>query len=439
MDIVPLNELLTEQLSDAALIKAWGTVESALAQGQASLGMIPQAAADEITHVIATTPVRPEDLVQQRKKIGHLFIPYLRIIEDACPQYGNYLHYGATTENILYSAICLQLRQALRVVHTVQTDVIEAFMRLCEEHKRTVMPGRTHGQQALPITFGYKVAGWLDEYTRHLERQKQVHERAFRLMLGGAIGSFASFAEQGPALQQQVAELLEMKAMTVPLRSMTDAWVELGQVYALSASTLAKVACEFKTMSRSEQAEVMQDDGSVGSSTMPQKRNPVQYHAVLHAFEYLESAMQRLFRVRIVPDDGDSFAGFLQRNDIIDIVKLYYFMLQKMQHILATLFVDEQRMRDNLSVQGGWIMAESVMMSLAEDLGKTEAHDLLHDLAMHARSSGQSLRETLSTHPDLQRLSSERIDEILEPMHYIGACPELCEETVERMAALIAT
>ena len=433
MKMIAIETLLEDYFSDAAKFAAWGRVEAALAQEQAALGMIPQEAADCIQAVTSQTHIDAAAVQAGYQQTGHVFIPYLRLIEEQCGEHGTWLHYGATTDNILFSALSLQLNDALQAVDELQAEVLSQLCDVAEEHKATVMAGRTHTQQALPLTFGYKIAGFLDECERHLERQATCRERCLRVMLGGAIGSFASFGKHGPALQEAVAKRLKLSAMAVPLRSINDAYAELGNVYALSAGTFAKIAVDFKAMCRSEVGELFQDDGSVGSSTMPQKRNPVLYNAVLQAYAYVSDASKRLTDIRVQADDGDSLSGLTQQADIVEVVRLYYGILLKMKKILDTLRVNSDKMRSNLQIDGGWIMAEALMLALAKEMGKTEAHDILHDMAMAARESGQSLRDAALSHSHMQKLGTERLDEIIDPHKYIGASVELSEQVIERL------
>ncbi len=433
MQTVELNDLLSDSFSDHALIHAWGRVEAALAQTQAELEIIPKDAAHVIVDVISQGNVDIEALLAHKEKIGHPLIPYLRQIEEACGEHGTWLHYGATTDNILYTGLCLNIREALEGCAKQQVLVLNQLCDLAEEHAATVMAGRTHSQQALPISFGYKVAGLLDECSRNLERQDESKKRCLRVMLGGAIGSFAAFGEKGSAIQDGVAKRLKLEPMPVPLRSVTDAWVEIASVYTLAAGTLAKLAADFKNLCRSEIAEIFQDDGSVGSSTMPQKRNPVLYNAILQAFEQMQSASQRMQQIRVIADDGDSLCNNVHREAIVEIIRLYYFILQKTQRLLETVHVNKERMLENIQRDGAWIMSESLMFALSDVVGKTEAHDLLHELAMQSKQSGESLQQVALAHAKIRDLGEERIQQILNPVNYLGDCESLTHACIERL------
>lgn len=433
MKTIQKDSILSDYFSPIAFQRSWGKVEAALASTQGELGMIPLKAAEAISAAALNTDCDTEVILSEMERIGHPLIPFLRELEKDCGEHGTWLHFGATTDNITHTGLALLMKDALKECSIQQTLLLENLCTLALKYAETVMVGRTHSQQALPITFGCKVAGWLDEYVRHLERQQGAAERSLSVMMGGAIGSYASFKGKGPEVQAGVAQKLGLGEMPLPLRSITDGWAELASVYSLSAATLARMAADLKMMGRTEIGEVFQEDGSVGSSTMPQKRNPVMYNYVLQAWGEIESIVQRMQSIRVVADDGDSLCNNVLKEGIVDIIKLYYAMLEKSQDIIKTLEVDTSRMQEHLQLDGGWIMAEPLMFALADELGKTEAHELLHDLAMASRSGGKTLGEIALEHPVISKLGKGRIQEILDPAGYTGECANLTRQTVERL------
>ena len=420
-------------------IKAWGRIEAALAATQAELGIIPAEAAATIEQATLGNLVDVPKFLAEQEDIGHPLIPYLHQLEHACGEHGHWVHYGATTDNILNTGVSLQVSEALAYIHHQQSELLLSMASLAETHAHTVMPGRTQSQQALPFTFGCKVAGWLDEFCRHIPRQKAAEANGLRVLFGGAIGSGAAFGEHAEAILLGVSKRLGLPAMPLPLRSISDGWCELAQVYTLSAGTLAKMATDLKTLGRTEIGEVFQDDGSVGSSTMPQKRNPVHHHALLQAHNTMLATQNTMLQARITADDGDSLCAKQLRDGLTAIIDHYAQCLASARSLVDTLVVNTERMRSNLDLDGGWIMAEPVMFALCQRLNKTEAHDILHDVAMSAKSTGISLRQALEQHPQIAglALSPEAINELLNPLNYLGRCEAMTKETVSRIRRVL--
>ena len=306
MDIINYAVLLPEYFSREAEIRSWCKVEAALADVQGELGMIPKEAADTISSAALNFNFSIEKLAEIEKKIRHPLVPFLRELEPACEDARQYLHFGATTQNIQHTGLILRTRDALSEIEKKQAGLINSLCNLAIDHKETLMPGRTHTQHALPITFGFKVAGWLDEFSRHIERQNEMKTRFFTAMMGGGVGSNASFGEFGKDIQDAIAKRLDLKSMPIPHRLIYDSYAEYISVLSISAGTIGRIAADLKSLMRTEVGEVFQDDGSVGSSTMPQKRNPRQLEHILFAYQALNSLLGESHRIMVSEDDANS-------------------------------------------------------------------------------------------------------------------------------------
>ncbi len=433
MDIINYEEILPEYFSREAEVKAWAKVESILAEVQGELGAIPANAAKKIALIAVTFECDLDNLLKSQKKIGHPFVPFLRAFEVECGDASDYLHFGATTQNIEHNGFMLRMRDAQIAIDKKQKELLNILCDLAEKYKQTVMVGRTHSQQALPITFGYKVASWIDEFQRHLERQKAVKNRFFTAMMGGAVGSFASFAEYGKKVQDGMATKMGMKSMSVSNRSIYDSYVEYTSVLSLSCSTIGRIAADLRFMMRTEVGEVFLDDGTVGSSTMPHKRNPIKLTHLLYATKKSNSLLGESFDAMVFEDEGNRLGYEIVSNNLVKAFKLNYFNLDLLIDVLNTLKVDGNKMKVNLNITDGWIMTEALMLKLSDTIGKTKAHHILHKLAMEARLNGLTLKDACKLNKELSKIDNKIIEDVIHSENYIGECISIVEQIVQKM------
>src|SRR5882724_12433823 len=263
--------------AEASRYQAWLDVEAALAQAQADLGIIPQGAAEEITRKAQLPLLNLDNIHAGLARTGHSLVPLIWELDRVCDgEAGGYVHWGATTQNITQTGQLLLLRRAHDIFLAQLASILRAMADLAERTKDMLLPGRTHGQHAVPATFGFKVAVWIDELGRHVERFRQAAPRIFVAMLGGAAGTFASLGDQGPAVQASIGRHLSMIPMNVPARVIGDHLAENICLLGMLAATCGKIGREIYTLMKTEFGEVEEPvpPGTVGSSTMPQKRNP---------------------------------------------------------------------------------------------------------------------------------------------------------------------
>ena len=257
--------------------QAWLDVEAALARSQADLGIVPREAAERIAQCAKLTLMDRARIDEADKRTGHTIVPLVWELSRICGEpAGGWVHWGATTQNITQTGDLLVLRQAHRTFIDLILKTLKAMAELAERSADMVIPARTHGQHAVPATFGFKVAVWIDEFIRHLERFRQIEPRVFVAMLGGAAGTYASLGTQGPAVQAGIAKYLDLVPMRVPARTLGDHLAEYISLLGLFGATGGKIGREIYTLMKTEFGEVEEPvpPGTVGSSTMPQKRNP---------------------------------------------------------------------------------------------------------------------------------------------------------------------
>ncbi|HXH81339.1 MAG TPA: adenylosuccinate lyase family protein, partial [Candidatus Tectomicrobia bacterium] len=387
---------------DRAAVQRWLDVEAALARAEAAEGIVPAAAAEEIARCAR---VERLDLAEMKRLLGemkHPIMPLIRCLQRVCePSAGEWIHWGATTQDIMDTGLVLQLRDAHRLIVRDLGRVRARLLALAARHRDTVQAGRTHGQQALPITFGYKVAVWAAEAGRHLERLAALEPRVFRGQLAGAVGTLASLGEAGLAVQARVCAALGLGVPDIAWHTARDGIAEAVCVYAQVGGTLAKIANEVIALQKSELAEVEEPFhmGKIGSSTMPHKRNPSTAEGVVAAGRLLAAQVGPALAGLVAEHERDKRGNLAEQGFVPEACCLLAGMLAHTERILAGLRVDAARMARNLALLGGLLLSESVMLALGRKIGRQRAHDLVYEHAMHAVERGVPLRDLLLADP----------------------------------------
>ena len=417
----------------------WLDVEAALAAAEADVGLVPAAAA---TAIGAAAQVGTLDLDRVRSGIAATSHPLMALItelSDAVGEpHGGWVHWGATTQNITQTGDVLVLREAHRRFQRLLGEILAAAGTLAERTADVLAAGRTHGQHAAPITFGFKVAGWIDQLARHVQRLDEVAPRVFTAMLGGAVGTFASLGPVGTAIQAGVADRLGLLPMAVPSRSINDAAAEYVCLLALLAGTGGKIAGEVYSLMSTEvgEAEEPAPDGTVGSSTMPHKRNPqladdcVTISARIRALAPL--ALEGMLHDHEVDGGHSAMVDEALEHACI----LTGDLLTRLRTILGGLRLHEDRMGSNLRLTGGLISSEAVMLALGEAVGRQTAHQIVYELAM---SAGQDVPfgEALAADPRVtSHLSADRIATLLDPRNHVGCSADLARTAARRAHVL---
>ncbi|AZP65012.1 Adenylosuccinate lyase [Pseudomonas aeruginosa] len=408
-----------------------------MAATQAEMGIIPHEAAREIDRAAQVERFDLTQLGRESLETGHLLVPTIRALARSCEgSWGEYVHYGVTTQDILDTGLMLQVKEAwghaLGLLHSIRGHLLALALR----HQHTPMVARTHGQQALPTTFGYKVAVWVDEIDRHLARFDEARERVLVGNLTGAVGTLASFGAQGFELQRRTLARLGLGAPSTSWHSARDRVLEVAGLLVQVSVTLGRVANEIYHLQRSEIDEVREGSrpGQVGSSTMPHKRNPSSVDLV--------SALSRLVRAQMVALTDAAFQlherdGTAWRIEWAALPELFVYagaLLTRMEAVLAEgLEVREERMRANLDLLGGLILSERVMLALAGQFGKQTAHELLHEITQASQRQGVPFREALLGQPRLRGcFSAEALEELLDPVGYVGLAAEMVDLVADK-------
>lgn len=416
--------------------QAWLDVEAALAVAQAELGIIPQAAADAIVVKAKLALMDRVRIDEGFARTGHTLVPLVwelgRIVGEP---HGGWVHWGATTQNITQTGDLLVLRQAHGIFLRQIGDCLSAMAALAERGAEMPIAGRTHGQHAVPATFGFKVAVWIDELLRHAERLQQAAPRLFVAMLGGAAGTYASLGEQGPAVQAGIAKHLGMGNMTVPARSIGDHLAENVCLLGLLAATGGKIGREIYTLMKTEFAEVEEPvpPGTVGSSTMPQKRNPKLCQDIIAAGAEVRSQVPLALEAMMTEHEADRTSTLMMDAAEARACIATGDMLARIGEVCRGLKLDPARMRANLDLGGGLIMAEAVMLDLGLALGRQHAHDAVYDAAQAAFVERRSFAELLAADPRVTaHMSGAAIGRLLDPAAYTGLCAAMARDAAAR-------
>ena len=409
--------------------QAWLDVEVALAKAQAKIGMIPSNAAEEISKKADLSLFDRQKLADGFLRSGHTLTPLIWELDRLCEgDAGGYAHWGATTQNIVQTGDLLILRKADAIFRKQLSELLFVMADLAEQHAETTMAARTHGQHAVPTTFGAKVAVWLDEISRHGIRLLEASPRVFRAMLGGAAGTLASFGSDGFKLQEVFAAELQMTAMAVPSRAEGDHLSEYVLLLGLMAATTGKIAREIYTLQKQEFGELEEPtpEGSVGSSTMPQKRNPFMAQDIVALSSEIRMQVPLALEAMQTEHEADRATSLQIRQATERACVATGDMLARMKIIISGLSVKPERMRQNLDLTGGLIMAEPVMLALGSSIGRQEAHDIVYDAAQAATLGQKSFADLLGADQRIsEKLSKNDIKNLLNPLSYVGLSPEL--------------
>jgi adenylosuccinate lyase/3-carboxy-cis,cis-muconate cycloisomerase len=408
---------------DEALVRGWLDAERALALAQAEVGVIPAAAADLIAAEAASAAFDTTALRAGIAESQHPLVPFVRALTERCGAAGAYVHWGATTQDITDTGMVLQLRAALRPVEDDLGRATRAAAALATRYATTPTAGRTHGQHAVPTTFGFKAASWADELLRAEQRFLEARAQALTGQLGGAAGTLASLGEDAPAVRAAFCRLLDLAEPEVPWHAARDRLRDLVHALGEIGAAAERIATEIVRLQATEVAEVREPatERSVGSSTMPQKRNPMMSEYVIAAARLLRGPLAVLQSTAAHASERDMGAWAPEWLAVPEAVILTAGIVAKLAHVLEGLEVDETRMAQNVVATDGAIMAEAVMMALARRIGHEPAHEALTAATRRAAASGSGLRESLLDDPELAgTFTADELEQLLDPARYLG-------------------
>lgn len=422
--------------SDEVFVENLLRVEVALAQAEAELGMIPTEAAEAIDQNARVENFSMSRLGEQIAATGHVLVPLVRELSALCgPEAGGYVHWGATTQDVIDTAHALQWQAAFNVIEQRLNDIVQACARLAQTEADTIMPGRTHGQHALPVTFGYKAAVWCWELYRQHERWRQAKPRVLVGNLTGAVGTLASFAGQGDLVQDRAMDKLGLGVPEICWHASRDRPAEVAALLTLTAGTVEKIATEIYRLQSTEYGELEEPfhAGKVGSSTMPHKRNPTLCEAVMTCCKATRAEASMVFEAMLQEHERQSA---LWRTEWVGLSHGFILLgnaLAKLSLVVQGLKVDANRMRRNLDLSHGSMMSERVMLVLGRKVGRDRAHELVYEASMTAYETGRDLQDVLREAAAFRHISSEEWQTLFDYRSYVGDAAEIARRTASAL------
>ncbi len=420
--------------SDHALIQRYIEVEIALAKAEAACGVIPAEAAEQIAARCVFDTLDFDLLRRETDNVGYPILPLVHQLVHQCGEAGRFVHWGATTQDIMDTANVLQVRAGLEIVAADIAELRKILADLSKRYRDTPMAGRTHLQQALPVTFGYKTAIWLAMFDRHAERLVQLKPRVLVGQFAGAAGTLASLGDKGFAVQEALCAELKLGVPASTWHVARDGFAEAVNLLALVTGSLGKIALDIMIMASTEFGELYEPfvKGRGASSTMPQKRNPISSELMLAASKAVRQQAGLMLDAMVQDFERATGPWHAEWMAIPESFVLSAGALHQAKFALAGLIVDEKKMNDNLALSRGLIVAEAVMMGLAPQIGRQDAHDVVYDACRLANEKGISLADALSSDARVaSRIDRVAIEALTSPKNYLGLAPEMVDRVLK--------
>lgn len=423
--------------SDASTVQAMLDFEAALARAAARAGIIPSSAAAAIGAQCRVEGIDFASLSRAAASSGNLAIPLVKQLtasvakEDA--EASRYVHWGATSQDVIDTAAVLQLREALVSMLGDLDSLAGSFARFAETHRKTILPARTWMQQALPTSFGFIAAGWLDALLRGRRRLLVLRTTALALQFGGAVGTLAAFGARGAQVAKLLADELRLELPAIPWHSHRDRMAEAATTFGLLAGTLTKIARDISLHSQTEIAEIHEpsEQNRGGSSTLPHKRNPVACAAILGATLRVPALVSSMLAAMDHPQQRALGSWHAEWETFPEIVRLTAGGLHHLAAVAPHLVIDTRRMRENLEATRGLVFAEAVSIVLSEKIGRQAAHNRLEAASRRAQSENRHLRDVLAAEKDLSGiLTPAELDRLFDPLNYLGSAGDFIDRVL---------
>lgn len=431
-----VSESMREVFSDESLTQKWLDAWAALAQAEAEAGLIPQEAADKINAKAHYSLFNQDSIREGIVDTTHPLIVQIRQFTEAVGgKAGGYIHWGATTQDIMDTAVVLQMKEAQHLLIEQLNKFLATLLDLSKKYKNTIMSGRTHGQHALPITLGYKIAIWADEIGKHIERLEQGAPRYLQSSFSGAAGTLASLGKDGFKVQELYSKNLDLYNPTITWHVQRDGMAEYSSYIAMIAGTVGKIANEIINLQRTEIGEIEEGfkEGQIGSSTMPHKRNPMICEYVVGLVHVVQRNASLSFDAMIQEHERDMTFWTTEWSYIPQISILTSGAIDQMQGILERFIVHEDKMVKNLDELKGLIVSENLMLALGKHVGRQIAHDIVYKASMTAFETNSHLVDVALNDKEItEHLNEQEICNHLNPQTYIGLCSEYVERVEDK-------
>ena len=437
---------LEQILSAESCLKTMLQFEAALAKAEARVGVIPEGAAKHIAKQCGTLHVDVSTIAKQAALVGNIAIPLIKHLTEAVSQQdrdaARFVHWGATSQDVIDTGLVLQVRDVVTRIEGDLAELSRILMELAHKHRGTLMVARTWMQQALPTTFGYIAAGWLDAILRHRRRLTEIRPRVLVVQFGGAVGTLAALHGDGPKVATALAEELGLALSAVPWHAHRDRMAEVATFLGLLTGTLGKIARDISLHSQTEVAELLEpaEEGRGSSSTMPQKRNPVTCAVVLAAGTRVPGLVATMLSAMTQEHQRGLGGWQAEWETLPEILRLSGGALHHLAEMLPGLQVDAQRMRENLGATGGLIFAEAVTMALADRMGKMPAHLLVQGACKKSLEMKRALKDVLREEPGLHgHLAPADLEGLFDARNYLGRADEFVDHVIAQTKEFAVT
>ncbi|HXW41585.1 MAG TPA: 3-carboxy-cis,cis-muconate cycloisomerase [Xanthobacteraceae bacterium] len=430
------TEAMRRVFSDGNRVQKYLDFEAALARAQARLDIIPKAAAEEICRHCQVAEIDFAKLKTQTERIGYPVLPVVQQLVAACRDgLGEWCHWGATTQDVTDTATVLQIREALALIEAQLDAIADALAALARKYRDTPMAGRSNLQQAVPITFGYKMATLVAAFERHKARLAQLRPRVLVGEFGGAAGTLSSLGGRGLETQAELMKELQLGQPAIAWHTVRDTIAEVGCFLGLITGSCAKIAFDVKLLMQTEVEEVYEPfaQGRGSSSTMPQKRNPISSVYITALAAVVRQQTAALLDAMVEDHERSTGPWEIEWIVLPEIFCLAAGALQQTAFVLAGLQVDADKMRANLDLTKGLVVSEAVMMGLGPHLGRQYAHDLVYDICRQVVATGRPLVDLLAENAEIAKyLDRAALQKLCDPANYLGEAGAM----VDRVLAL---
>src|SRR5471032_3401315 len=420
--------------SDENRVQKYLDFEAALAIAQARLKIIPQEACNEIVKHCKTDKFDMAKLKEATERIGYPMLPVVQQLVKLCKDgLGEWSHWGATTQDITDTATVLVLREALEIVGKEIDGIADALAALAKKYRDTPMAGRSNLQQAVPITFGYKMATMLAGFERHKERLAQLKKRLLVVEFGGAAGTLSSLGKDGLRCQEELAKELKLGQPVATWHTVRDCIADVGCFLGLVTGSCGKIAFDVKLLMQTEVEEVYEPfhEGRGSSSTMPQKRNPISSVYITAQTAIVKQLVAALLEAMIEDHERATGPWEIEWITLPEIFMLAAGALAQTKFVVSGLQVNEKKMRENIGVTKGLVMSEAVMMGLGPTLGRNKAHDLVYDVCRLVVKTGRPLIDLLVEDKEISKHATRaQLKKMVDPANYLGVAGEMVDRVL---------
>jgi adenylosuccinate lyase len=423
-------------------LQQWLEVEVALTKVQATLGIIPAQAAEQIARLAKIDQMDLVEMKKDGKVTGHSLMGLLKEFRRLVgAENAKYIHWGATTQDILDTGQMLCLKKAMQIIERQLVELMKKMLPLLKEHEQTLMVGRTHGQHALPITFGIKIAGWLDELSRGLDRLREGKKRILTGNITGGVGTYASWGSKGFEIQNETLRMLGLASPDTCWHSARDRSAEAMAILGIIASSGARIAKEIYNLSKTEFSELEEPFtmGKVGSSTMPHKRNPIHSEWVIVLARMIRSHALLAMDVMVMENERDASAWKTEWIIIPEACVMMSSLLAHLDFTFGGLIVRKEQMLKNIDMLKGLLLSEQVMFKLTKSIPLPQAHEAVYEASMAAYEKGTAFLDELMAIPEISsQFERQDLEAALDARSYLGLSVDIARNVAKKVSAQLS-